>query len=131
MNRATSINIASGLAVFGIATCALAAPAAARPYDPESRISNSTRCVGDQPLYDHPEEYLRLCLQDDLVADPPQAGWNPAHVAAGAGGGITITCLIFTGALALRRSRRHNASVPSALNPPGTSDSSYTDVLER
>ncbi|MBM7783749.1 hypothetical protein [Tenggerimyces flavus] len=124
MNRVTSINIASGLAVFGVTTIALAAPAAARPYDPESRFTHSTKCIGDEPLNAHLQEYLPLCPPDDLAAETPP-GWDPVHVAAGAGGGIVITCLAFTGALTIRRNRRHQLLVPSA------SDSNGMDVLER
>jgi hypothetical protein len=113
MNRTTTALAAA----IGVAFLSVATPAMAYPDNgPMGYPTTQTRCIGDGPLYDHPEEYLPLCKTSDLVAYPapvepappvqPTAEQSPSLVTTGALGGIALAGVGLTGALVLRRNRR-------------------------
>ncbi len=113
MNRTTTaLAAAVGIAFLSVATPAMAVP----DNGPLGYPTNQTRCIGEGPLYDHPEEYLPLCKTSELVVYPapvepaqpvqPAADQGPSLVTTGALGGIALAGVGLTGALVLRRNRR-------------------------
>lgn len=112
MNRTTSaLAAAIGIAFLSVATPAMAAPDNGPEFG--TTVPTATRCIGNGPLYDHPEEYLPLCPTTDLITYPspvepavqPTTDPSPTLVTTGALGGLALAALGLTGALVLRRRR--------------------------